>query len=191
MTNLPDAIVPLLQQAADPWGVIVQAVLEDAAIYLNRPEDLPPNSAEFSSLLTDLQTVLRTEVPEFKTVYVYSRPLGQEAVDHEQVLTLMPEPAPAPTPTDETREEKETAETPAAPANLADFCFVRNRMLLAVAGEHPNAQVAKSLLAFHGLPLAEQLDMLSVLADWLADPELPAERFAALPEDRDHHGDSA
>ncbi|MFQ3680029.1 MAG: hypothetical protein SNJ60_05930 [Pseudanabaenaceae cyanobacterium] len=173
MANLSDAVVSLLQQAAEPWGVIVQAVAEDAAIYLNRPEDLHPGSDEFVSLLTDLQTILMAEVPELKTVYVYSRPLGQAAVDHQQVLTVEPPPATG-----------EAAAIPSPPPcrNREDFCFVRNRMLLSAGEERPNAQVAASLLAFHGLPLEEQLGLLSVLADWFTNPELPAERLAALPE---------
>ncbi|HAN45065.1 MAG TPA: hypothetical protein DCQ32_00730 [Cyanobacteria bacterium UBA8156] len=147
--------------------MIIQVVEESAALslYLNRPETLSPDSSEFSELLAAIQAVLVAKAPTLREVAVYSRPLGEEAIDYQHTLVM---PAAEP--------------TPSLPKNRSDFCFVRNRMLLAVEGDRPNAKVMESVQAFHRLPLAEQLLLLQVLADWLDDPSSLAERLSALPE---------
>ncbi len=180
MVNGLDALLPQLQAAADPWEVVVQVVPEDPSLYLNRPETLRPDSDEFSSLLAALQAVLTQGMPTLTEIAVYSRPLGEEAVDYQHLLMVTATGSGA---TDSANSATDsTVETPSLPQNLADFCFVRNRMLLSAGDERPNAKVAEALQAFHGWPLSEQLATLQALADWLADPELPDSRFRTLPE---------
>jgi len=180
MVNGLDALLAQLQAAADPWEVVVQVVPEDPSLYLNRPETLRPDSDEFSSLLAALQAVLTQGIPPLTEIAVYSRPLGEEAVDYQHLLMVTATGSVA---TDSANSSADsTVETPSLPQNLADFCFVRNRMLLTAGDERPNPKVAEALQGFHGLSLSEQLVTLQALADWLANPEGPDDRFRALPE---------
>jgi len=176
-----------LQAEADFYETIVQLVEANSElfIYLNRPPHTPADCRE---LLPIIESILKQELPDTKTVSVFSRELGHEEPDWHTVLHLHTpdngllvepeidlnidfsiedlEPSTDSVVTHPEPQEQMVAVSEAVP--LSSFCFSRNRQLVENEIDRPSQEVSEVITQFHGWEKEQQIKLLEFLKEWFS-----------------------
>ncbi len=176
-----------LQAEADFYETIIQLVEANSElyIYLNRPPQTPADCPE---LLPIIESTLKQELPDAKTVNIYSRELGHEEPDWHTVLHLQApvngllvepeidlnidfsladlEPSTSSVVTNPEPQQQMVAVSEAVP--LSSFCFSRNRQLVENDIDRPSKEVAEVITQFHGWEKEQQIKLLEFLKEWFS-----------------------
>jgi len=128
-------------------------------VVINRTQ-LPP---DYSTLSERIAKFLgQMGIPEMQYVAVYGRVYGQEEIEYETSLAIVP-PAPV-SPSEHPSSEPE-------PFNLAKYCFTRNRALLTADLPSPKITLAELLRDFDSFSDAEKQLILEQFGLFLRNPD--------------------